>query len=139
MEIEKGVDAAEADKESDFMKRVKVLGFDRLRAIFNRLSITKESQQTAITNLQEQLQKASNESPQMLQYTLIKIGRHILKDCQEEFFCEMDEGHPLKLARVVTGLCMHIEEFREILRHQFFSACPPLAIYYKKNLKIEVS
>jgi hypothetical protein len=138
-DLEQQIDLLDSDKNSQFFQRVKALGIDRLRAIFNRLSTTKESQLVAIASLEEQIIKAGSESQQMLQYTLIKIGRNMLKDCQEEFFCERDEGHPLKLARVICGLCKRVDGFRDILRQQFFSACPILEAQDISKAKLEVS
>lgn len=138
-DLEQQIDLLDSDTNSQFILRVKALGIDRLRAIFNRLSTTKDSQQAAIRSLQGQILKAGNESQQMLQYTLIKIGRNMLKDCQEEFFCERDEGHPLKLARVICGLCKRVNGFREILRQQFFDACPLLEAGETNKTNVNVS
>jgi len=116
----------ESDKTSKLMIRAKQLGMDRLRVVFNRLSTTKESQLAAVTSLLDHIRCASRESPEMLRYVLYKIVTHIFKDCQEEFFCEMDEGHPQKLARLVCGLCKNIDDLKILLKQYFYATCPIL-------------
>ena len=127
------------------MLRVKALQIDRLRVIFNKLSVTPESQSAAVSSLLEKIVVSNQEEQQMLQqqqqhqqhphsssphspsflkYTLFKVAANITADCQEEFFNEMDEGHPLKLARVACGLCAHIKELGDLIVAQFYSLCP---------------
>jgi hypothetical protein len=108
------------------MLRVKELQIDRLRVIFNKLSVTVESQTTAVNSLLEKIIVSNNESPEFLKYTLFKIANNIVNDCQEEFFNEMDEGHPLKLARIACGLCANIREglLADLIKAQFYSTCP---------------
>jgi len=115
---------AEKDKKGAFMTRVKAMQIDRLRNIFNKLSVTVESQELALRNLLEKIVTANAESPDFLKYVLFKICSNILTDCQEEFFMEMDEGHPLKLARVACGLCVQIKELPALLKAQFYKLCP---------------
>jgi len=115
---------AEVDKKGPFMLRVKELQIDRLRVIFNKLSVTPESQATAVSSLLEKIIISNKESPDFLKYTLFKIATNIASDCQEEFFNEMDEGHPLKLARVSVGLCGSIKELADLIKAQFYKQCP---------------
>lgn len=124
--IDKDMELLESDKKGAFMLKAKQLGVDRLRVIFNRLSSTKDSQKVAVKSLLDQIYSASRDSSEMLKYVLYKIVNHVLKDCQEEFFCEMDEGHPLKLARVVCGLCRTIDDLKDFVRRQFYVVCPIL-------------
>jgi hypothetical protein len=42
----------------------------------------------------------------------------------QEFFNEMDEGHPLKLARVACGLSTTLPELGELIKAQFYKLCP---------------
>jgi hypothetical protein len=118
------VGAAEQSKQSPFMVRVKELQIDRLRVIFNKLSVTAESQQAAVKSLLEKIIIANKESPEFLRYVLYKVAYNLSSDCQEEFFNEMDEGHPLKLARVACGLSGSIKELGELIRAQFCQQCP---------------
>jgi outer membrane PBP1 activator LpoA protein len=85
------VGAAEQNKQSPFMVRVKELQIDRLRVIFNKLSVTVESQQAAVKSLLEKIIIANKESPEFLRYVLYKVAYNLSSDCQEEFFNEMDE------------------------------------------------
>ena len=116
--------SAEQDKKSPFMQRVKQLQINRLRAIFNRLSVTPESQHSAVNSLLDKIIAANSESPQLLKYTLFKIANNIITDCQEEFFNEMDEGHPLKLARVSCALCEQMPDLADLIKAQFYKHCP---------------
>jgi hypothetical protein len=75
--------AAESDKQSPFMQRIKALQIDRLRVIFNKLSVTAESQSTAIKSLLEKVVLSNAESPEFLRYTLYKIALNLSADCQE--------------------------------------------------------
>lgn len=118
------VSVAEQNKQSPFMQQVKALQIDRLRVIFNKLSVTPESQAVAVKSLLEKIVIANKESPDLLKYTLFKIVLNLSADCQEEFFNEMDEGHPLKLARVVCGLSGSIKELGSLFKAQFYKACP---------------
>ncbi len=106
------------------MLRVKELQIDRLRVIFNKLSVTPESQAAAVSSLLEKIIISNKESPDFLKYTLFKIATNIASDCQEEFFNEMDEGHPLKLARVSVGLCASIKELGDLIKAQFYKQSP---------------
>lgn len=115
---------AEQDKKSVFMTRIKELQIDRMRAIFNRLGVTSDSQATAVKSLLEKIIISNNESSDFLKYTLFKIASNIASDCQEDHFNEMDEGHPLKLARVVCGLCSSITELGDLIKAQFYLLCP---------------
>jgi hypothetical protein len=79
--------AAESDKQSPFMQRIKALQIDRLRVIFNKLSVTAESQSTAIRSLLEKVVLSNAESPEFLRYTLYKIALNLSADCQEVSYC----------------------------------------------------
>lgn len=106
------------------MQRIRHLQIDRLRAVFNKLSATAESQAVAVKSLLEKLLQASRDSPQVLQYTLVKVAASVVADCQEEFFNETDEGHPTKLARVACALCAQVFDLSAMVRAQFYLACP---------------
>lgn len=118
------VTTAEANKQSPFMQQVKSLQLDRLRVIFNKLSVTVESQTLATKSLLEKILVAHSEGPEFLRYTLYKVAFNLSVDCQEEFFSEMDEGHPLKLARVACALTSSIPELGALIKAQFYKLCP---------------
>lgn len=123
-EVDKQFKALESDRQGAFMQRVKALGIDRLRSIFNKISSTIESQQTAIAALLEKIVLSSQDSPEMLRYTMLKIVHNILQDCQETFFSEMNESGPTRLARVLNGLCQEITELQPVVRGLFSRTCP---------------
>lgn len=123
------ISALEANKTSEFMMRIKSHQMDRLRVIFNRLSVTKESQTTAIALLLQKIMIAHADSKEMLKYLLYKIVINVLRDCQEEFFNEMDEGQPMRLARLVVGLCKEMALLKEYFVGHFYRSCPVLIPY----------
>eukprot|EP01031_Cornospumella_fuschlensis_P025115 gene25113-30332_t len=102
----------EADKTVAFMQYVKSQQIDRIRSIFNRLSVTTESQTLVIAQLEETLKKAYHYDQQnppmndmtMAQYVLHKVVMNICRDIQEEFFNEMDKPNVHKIYVVVQKL-----------------------------------
>lgn len=114
----------EKDKKGFFMQNIKKHGIDRMRAIFNRLSTTVESQTTAVSQLLEKIVIASQESSEVLRFTLLKASQFIVTDCEGDFFNEMDEGHPTKLARVACSICTQIPQLGKLLKNQFNRVCP---------------
>ena len=118
------VQEIDSNKQGPVLKKIKHYQIDRLRSIFNKLSATKESQQIAKAALLEKLLIANKDSPELLSYTLFKISSNIVADCQEEFFNETDESHPLKLARVSCGLCVEINTLKDTVKAQFYHTCP---------------
>jgi len=126
----------EIDRNGPFMQRVRALKIDRMRAIFNKLGATTESQLAAVRALLELListtQQQAQDSMLLLRYTLFKIASTVLTDCQEDSFFATDETHPKKLARVISGLCtaLDVGASRDLLlstlRAHFMLACPLL-------------
>mmetsp|Transcript_12082 Transcript_12082/g.18082 ORF Transcript_12082/g.18082 Transcript_12082/m.18082 type:complete len:899 (+) Transcript_12082:1095-3791(+) len=130
----------ESDRNGPFMLQIRALKIDRMRAIFNKLGATIESQRAAVRALlellmvvtQQQQQQQVQESMPLLRYTLFKIASTVLADCQEESFFATDETHPTKLARVMSGLCTALDAgaSRDLLlttlRAHFMLACPLL-------------
>lgn len=116
----------ERDRTGPFMKRVKALEIDRLRAVFNRMGATEESRTASIKQLLEKIVLASKDSPEMLRYTLFKVVQHVSTDCQDDNFNEMEESHPLKLARVVCSIGRDIPQLTDIFRANFTRQCPLL-------------
>ena len=127
----------ESDRNGPFMLRVRALKIDRMRAVFNKLGATTESQIAAVRALLELLmtatqQQQAQENMPLLRYTLFKIASTVLADCQEESFFATDETHPTKLARVMSGLCtaLDVGASRDLLltslRAHFMLVCPLL-------------
>lgn len=119
------ITTVEKDKQGAFMQRVKTHQLERLRVIFNKISATNESRERAIASLLEKIVVANADSPEMLRYTLGKIVSLLLKDCQEDAFNEMEESHPLGLARIACGLGAQMGESVVAVFHSgFLSSCP---------------
>lgn len=78
------------------------------------------------TMLLNQLQPTDQEKQFLLRYLLMKIVINIFKDCQEEFFNEMDESQVMRLARITCLLCQEIKEFIPIFHDYFYMLCPLL-------------
>ena len=116
--------SVDQDKSGSLLAAVREMQIDRLRNVFNKLSSTKESQQTAVCSLLNRLVMASKHSPVLLRYTCFKISSNLVADCQEDHFTETDESHPTKLARVACGLCSHVQDFSAVLRAQLNHHCP---------------
>ncbi len=114
------------DRTGPFMMTVKQYGIDKMRGTFNKLSATVESHHNAVKSLKEYILLANQSSFEMLRYTLFKIVENILKDCQEEFFTELAESQPTRLARVCCMLCIEIDELKRLIRSMFVKLCPPL-------------
>lgn len=115
----------EKDKTCELMQKIKRLQIDRLRVVFNKLGASKESQQVAVTSLLEKIVSSSQESKQLLRYTLFKIADTIASDCQEEFFIETDEAHPLKLVRVACELSSKLPDLLpNAIRGHWYRHCP---------------
>lgn len=76
------------------------LGEFKLRAIFNKVSATEQSQQIAINKLMEKVVVASACGEAILKYALFAVVQNLLADCQNEYFNEKDETHPFKTARL---------------------------------------
>lgn len=106
------------------MKIIKELGLNKLPSIFNKISITIESQQLAVNNLIEKIIISKQYSINILQYILYKISLYIILDCQTDHYNEMDEGHSLKLARVINELCDKIKDLSRLVKGQFYKFCP---------------
>ncbi len=117
------VAATDKDRTSPLFQAVRSFQIDRLRAVFNKLSATAESQSTAVSSLLDKLVVASKHSPELLRYTSFKVAHILVTDCQMEFFSEMDEAHPTKLARVACGLCCRVADLTPLLRAQFGEHC----------------
>jgi hypothetical protein len=116
----------EKDRTGPFMQRVKALQIDRMRAVFNRMGATEQSRDASIKQLMEKIVLASKDSPEMLRYTLFKVVQNVINDCQDTNFNEMEESHPLKLARVVSSVGKDISQLADIFKTDFMRACPLL-------------
>ena len=66
------------------MKIIKELGLNKLPSIFNKISITIESQQLAVHTLIEKIILSKQYSVNILQYILYKISLYIILDCQTD-------------------------------------------------------
>lgn len=126
------------------MQLVKKYELDRLRMIFNRLGSTAESHQLAFTSLLQKIILVSqllpsthpqNQDPNapseeekslLMKFVFHKIVFNIFKDCQEEFFNEMDEAQVLRLVRITCLLCKEIPEFIPIFQSFYYQLCPLL-------------
>ncbi|RYY86519.1 hypothetical protein EON63_05600, partial [archaeon] len=107
----------ESDKTVSFMQYVKAQQIDRIRSIFNKLSVTSESQTLVVTQLEEVLKKAyyyDQQNPHththandvsMVRYVLHKVVMNVCRDIQEEFFSEMDKQNVHKIFVVIQQLC----------------------------------
>lgn len=116
----------DADRTGPVMQTIKDLGINRIGAIFNRLSVTKESQDACLASLLEKIVQASSaqNSSVILEYTLFKVSARLLAECQQDSFIPTVEGHPGKLARLASSICVKLQGIDSLIKAQFFNQCP---------------
>lgn len=119
------VNIIDADKSNPLMIKIKEYQLDRLRAIFNRISVTVQSQENAVSALFEKI-LLTKDNPDLLRYLLFKIVQNLLKDTQGEHFKIEDEAQPMRISRVICSLCMKINVLTDFVKSQFYMTCPLL-------------
>jgi hypothetical protein len=114
------------DKNSPFMHRVKELEINRMGIVVNQLNNTDESHRLVCKLFVDKIRQASQESSEMLHYALFKIVDSLSTLIQDEAFNHLIESQPHRYARLMSLICVEIDDFKHLLRSMFFKTCPPV-------------
>ena len=91
-------------------------------AVLNQLGQSKASQDRVISGIITILTASSNQSTDILHYTLYKIAHIAVKQSSTPYF--LASKHALPLARVVAMICQGNALIQKLIRAQFYLHCP---------------